>query len=116
MALTELQIKNFKPTNNQQKLSDSGGLYLLINAMRENPNNPAKPFGGGKHWKMAYRFGGKQKTLSLGVYPSVTLAQARIKRDNAKALLAEDKDPSEVVTKKAKKAVIEKIQKAEVVG
>lgn len=114
MALTELQIKNLKPTDKQQKLSDSGGLQLLINPARKNPNSTeAKPLpdlGGGKEWKLAYRFDGKQKTLSLGVYPAVTLTQARIKRDEAKALLSSGEDPSEHVTKKAKKAVIVQAQ------
>ena len=61
MALTELEVKKTKPTDKQQKLSDGGGLYLLI-----HPN-------GGKYWRMDYRFNGKQKTLSLGVYPDVSL-------------------------------------------
>lgn len=93
MALTELQIKNLKSTDKQQKLSDGGGLQLLV-----HPN-------GSKYWRLAYRFGTKQKVMALGVYPAVTLAQARIKRDEAKALLVAGTDPSEIVTKKAKKAV-----------
>ena len=105
MALTELQIKNIKPTKNQQKLSDGGGMYLLLKPTRDNPNDTKKPLGGGKEWKLAYRFGGKQKTLALGTYPSVTLAQARARRDEAKTLLTEGKDPGETIAKKAKKAV-----------
>jgi integrase len=64
------------------KLSDSGGLYLLI-----------QPHGS-KLWRLAYRFGGKQKTLVIGVYPTITLKQAREKRDDAKRLLATNMDPS----------------------
>ncbi|MHB1676268.1 MAG: tyrosine-type recombinase/integrase [Sulfuriferula sp.] len=94
MALTEFQIKNAKAADKQQKLSDSGGLFLLV-----HPN-------GSKYWRMAYRFGGKQKLLAVGKYPSTTLAQARLKRDEAKALLSEGKDPAEVVSMKAKKAVV----------
>lgn len=104
MALTELQIKNLKPTDKQQKLSDSGGLQLLV-----HPN-------GSKYWRLAYRFDSKQKTLSLGVYPAVSLAQARIKRDEAKALLSSRKDPGEHVTKKAKKSVIVEAQKVDAVN
>jgi integrase len=101
MALTELQIKNIKPTDKQQKLSDSGGMYLLIKT------------NGGKYWRMDYRFNDKRKTLSIGTYPTVTLAQARIKREKAKALIANGKDPSEHVTKKAKKAVIVQAQEVQ---
>ncbi|ARU30786.1 integrase [Sulfuriferula sp. AH1] len=114
MALTELQIKNVKPTDSQQKLSDSGGLYLLIKPERDNPSDEKKKLGGGKEWKLAYRFEGKQKTLALGTYPIVTLSQARIKRDEAKALLAAGTDPSEIVTKKAKKSVVVEAQIIEV--
>ena len=60
MALTKLKVKKTKSTDKQQKLSDGGGLYLLI-----HPN-------GGEYWRMDYRFNGKQKTLSLGVYPDAT--------------------------------------------
>lgn len=84
MALTELEVKKTKPTDKQQKLSDGGGLYLLI-----HPN-------GGKYWQMAYRFGGKQKTLSLGVYPDISLADARDRREQARKLLANDADPGAV--------------------
>lgn len=61
MALTELEVKKAKPTDKQQKLSDGRGMYLLV-----HPN-------GSKYWRMDYRIGGKQKTLSIGVYPDVTL-------------------------------------------
>lgn len=89
MALTELQIKKIKPADKPQKLTDGKGLYLLA-----HPN-------GGKYWRMSYRFDGKQKTLSIGVYPEVTLAQARDRRDSARKLLANGEDPHE--TKKAVK-------------
>lgn len=90
MALTELAVKKAKPLEKQQKVSDGGGLYLLI-----HPN-------GGKYWQMAYRFEGKQKTLSLGIYPDVGLAQARDRRDDARKLLANEIDPG--AAKQAKKA------------
>ena len=62
MALTDFAIRNAKPGDRPQKLSDGGNLYLLV--------TPA----GGKLWRLNYRYFGKQKTLSLGVYPDVTLA------------------------------------------
>lgn len=94
MALTELKVKKAKPTDKQQKISDGGGLYLLI-----HPN-------GGKYWQMAYRFDGKQRTLSLGVYPDVSLADARDRREQARKLLANGGDPSAI--KQATKQTIQK--------
>jgi integrase len=84
MALTELEVKKSKATDKQQKLSDSKGLYLLIHT------------NGGKYWQLAYRFGGKQKTLSLGIYPDVSLSEARDRREQARKLLANDTDPGAV--------------------
>jgi integrase len=90
MALTDLEVKKSKATDKQQKLTDGGGLFLLV-----HPN-------GGKYWRLAYRFGDKQKTLSLGIYPDVSLAQARERRDDARKLLANGADPGAV--KQAQKA------------
>lgn len=84
MALTDTFVRTVKadPTKPAgSKHSDAYGLYLHVTQ-------------AGKYWRMAYRFAGKQKTLALGVYPAVTLAQARRRRDDAKALLANDQDPS----------------------
>ncbi len=81
MPLSDIAIRNAKPTGAILKLSDGGGLQLCV-----MPN-------GSKLWRVAYRFAGKQKTLSLGAYPAVTLAAAREKRDNAKGLLANNIDP-----------------------
>jgi hypothetical protein len=82
MALTDAAVRSAKPGGKPIKLSDGGGLHLLI-----------RP-SGSKLWRLAYRFKGKQKTLALGVYPTVTLANAREGRDEAKKLLARDLDPS----------------------
>ncbi|MGF6465257.1 tyrosine-type recombinase/integrase [Paraburkholderia youngii] len=82
MALTDLKIRNAKPTDKQQKLFDERGLYLLV--------TPA----GGKWWRLKYRFGGKEKSLSMGVFPQVTLKEARERRDAARMQLAKGKDPS----------------------
>ncbi|VXC59825.1 Integrase [Burkholderia sp. 8Y] len=81
MPLTDLKIRNTKATDKQQKLFDERGLYLLI--------TPA----GGKWWRLKYRFGGKEKSLSMGVFPDVTLKEARERRDAARKLLANGVDP-----------------------
>ena len=83
MTLTTKQVKNAKAVDSPFKLSDGGGLFLLV-----QPN-------GAKYWRLAYRFAYKQKTLALGVYPQVSLADAREKRDEARKLLASGIDPSE---------------------
>jgi hypothetical protein len=80
--LNDTRVCNAKRADRPIKLSDSGGLHLLV-----QPN-------GSKLWLLAYRFGGKQKTLAIGVYPTVTLKHAREKRDEAKRLLADNIDPS----------------------
>jgi integrase len=80
--LTDTAIRNAKAGARAIKLSDSGGLFLLI-----------QPHGS-RLWRMAYRFAGRQKTLAIGVYPTVTLKLAREKRDDARRLLADGTDPS----------------------
>jgi integrase len=90
MPLTSTAIRNAKPGEKPIKLFDGGGLFLLV--------VPA----GGKWWRLKYRFGGKEKLLSLGTYPEVSLSDAREKRDQARKLLATDIDPGE--NRKAHKA------------
>lgn len=82
MALTDVICRTTKVANRLQKLSDGGGLQLWVQP------------GGGKLWRFAYRFGGKQKLLALGAYPLVSLAGARMARDSAKRLLIDGVDPS----------------------
>ena len=79
--LTDISIRKAKPRERDYKLSDAQGLFLLV-----------RP-GGSRLWRLAYRFGGKQKLLALGAYPTVTLAEARERRDAARKLLANGKDP-----------------------
>ncbi len=84
MALNDTFIKNSTKHSGKKagdKHSDGSGLYLHVTA-------------SGKYWRMAYRMHGKQKTLALGVYPAVSLKQAREGRDKAKAQLAQGIDPS----------------------
>lgn len=88
--LSDIQVKSAKSKVADYKLADGGGLYLLVTTT------------GGKLWRMDYRFTDKRKTASFGSYPSVTLADARQRRDDAKKLLANGVDPAE--TKKAQKA------------
>ncbi|MGP3659699.1 tyrosine-type recombinase/integrase [Burkholderia gladioli] len=83
MPLTDTAIRNAKPGRRQQKLFDGGGLFLLI--------TPA----GQRYWRLKYRFAGKEKLLALGVYPDVTLAVAREKKDSARKKLAVGVDPGE---------------------
>jgi integrase len=82
MKLTDTFLRGLKAAKKVQKHSDGGGLYLHV--------SPA----GGKLWRMGYRFEGKQKTLSFGAYPAVSLKDARQKREEAKAQLAQNIDPS----------------------
>ncbi len=81
MALTATAIKNFKPKDKPVRLADERGLYLLL-----NPN-------GSRWWRFDYRFDGKHKTLSFGVYPDVPLKLARERRDEARNLVALGSDP-----------------------
>jgi len=82
MTLTDFAIRAAKPREKAFKLSDGGGLHLLVNPK------------GKKLWRMKYRFAEKEKLLSFGPYPITALADARRKRDEAKRLLAEGTDPS----------------------
>ncbi|HBU6641683.1 TPA: tyrosine-type recombinase/integrase [Klebsiella aerogenes] len=83
MALTDIKVRTAKPTDKQYKLTDGNGMHLLV-----HPN-------GSKYWRLQYRFGGKQKMLALGVYPDVSLADARARRDEARKLLANSIDPGD---------------------
>ncbi|HUW00236.1 MAG TPA: integrase arm-type DNA-binding domain-containing protein [Gallionella sp.] len=91
MGLTALEVKNSKPADKPIKLFDGGGLYLLV-----QPN-------GAKYWRLKYRFAGKEKMLSIGVFPDVSLMDARERRKEARKLLENNQDPSTV--KQAQKAV-----------
>ena len=87
--LTDTAIRNTRPKDKPFKLSDENGLYLLV-----NPN-------GSRWWRFRYRVSGKEKLLSFGVYPEVTLKEAREKRDNSRKMLRDGIDPS--MAKKAQK-------------
>lgn len=88
--LTDAAIRRAKPQDKPYKLADSEGLYLLV-----NPN-------GSRLWRLKYRMGGKEKLLSFGKYPEVSLAGAREARNNAKAEIQQGRDPS--LTRKQRQA------------
>ncbi|QIF95941.1 tyrosine-type recombinase/integrase [Proteus vulgaris] len=91
MTLTARQVETAKPKEKSYKLFDGGGLYLEVTAK------------GSRYWRMKYRFGGKEKRLAFGVFPIVTLAEAREMRNQAKKTLAAGGDPGEI--KKEEKAI-----------
>ena len=83
MPLTDIEVRAAKTATTPKKLFDGGGLYLRIDPK------------GSKLWRMAYRFEGKERTLSFGAYPEVSLKDARTRRDEARALLAGAVDPGQ---------------------
>lgn len=90
MVLTDMKCRNVRPDLKLRKLSDGGGLQLWVQPT------------GGRLWRLAYRFAGKQKLLALGAYPTTSLADARQAREEARRLLAVGTDPSQA--KKERKA------------
>jgi integrase len=84
MRLTDIKCRSAKPTKKARKLSDGGGLYLEV-----MPN-------GSKYWRLKYRFAGKEKRLAIGVYPEISLGQAREKRITAKKSITAGSDPSQL--------------------
>lgn len=98
--LTDATVKAAKAGDKNKHLFDGKGLFLLIPPMKLDPDG--KPLPTSKWWRFKYTYAKKSKTISFGVYPDISLAEARTRRDDARKLLANDVDPSEV--KKAKKA------------
>ena len=90
VPLSETKVRTAKPQKSPQKLFDGGGLFLLVTP------------SGGKLWNLKYRFNGKEKKLSLGSYPEISLAEARQRREEARTLVANEVDPGEI--KKAQQA------------
>ncbi len=81
MTLTNTAIKNSKAEKKPYKINDEKGMYLLV-----KPN-------GGKYFRLNYRIHGKRKTLAIGVYPDISLKEARDKRDTARNKIANGIDP-----------------------
>ncbi|EJB8474132.1 tyrosine-type recombinase/integrase [Citrobacter freundii] len=84
MKLNARQVETAKPKEKPYKMADGGGLYLLVKT------------NGSRYWRLKYRIDGKEKLLALGVYPDVSLADARAKRDEARKGIAGGIDPLEV--------------------
>ena len=91
MALTDMQARKAAIRDKNYKLTDAGGLHLFVTSK------------GAKSWRMRYRFGGAEKVLTFGLYPEVTLAEARDERDAARKLLREHRDPA---TEKRKRKMV----------
>ncbi len=104
MKLTDQKCKTAKPKDKPYKLSDGGGLYLEVTTK------------GGKLWRMKYRFMNKEKKLSIGEYPAITLADARERREEAKKLLANGLDPSAVKQEIKQERILENANTFEVIA
>lgn len=83
MPLSDTAVRSLKPREKPYKVSDFDGLFVLV-----KPN-------GARLWQFKYRLGGKEKLLSIGPYPEITLAQARARRDAARSMVANGVDPSQ---------------------
>lgn len=81
MSLTDTKVKKAKPLEKEYKLTDGFGMHLLVHQ------------NGSKYWRLSYRFAQKQKLLALGVYPAISLTDARERRDEARKLIANGIDP-----------------------
>ena len=92
MALTDTEIKRAKPANEPYRMADTGNLYLWVTP------------SGGKLWRWAYRFESKQKLMTFGRYPDVSLARARERHSRQRSILAEGIDP--MAQKKAEKRAV----------
>lgn len=82
MPLTATQVSQARPSDKPYKLYDSHGLFLQVTKT------------GGKYWRMKYRYAGKEKLLAIGVFPEVSLKEARVARESARKLLVDGVDPS----------------------
>ncbi len=96
VSLTAIKIKSAKPKSKKYKLSDGGGLFLLVNS------------NGSKLWRLKYRFNGKEKEYAIGVYPDITLAKAREYRVQLRTLIANRFDPNE--KKKEDRETVEELE------
>ncbi len=103
MSLTDTKVRNAKPHDKFYKLTDGDGLYLHVAET------------GGKLWRFRYRFGGKEKLLSFGSYPEISLLDARKKRDEARRQVANDIDPG-AVRKAQKQAKVEETETFEAIA
>ncbi|HLJ95430.1 MAG TPA: integrase arm-type DNA-binding domain-containing protein [Gemmataceae bacterium] len=103
-SLSDPRARNAKPKARPYKISDGEGLFLLITP------------SGSKYWRLRYFFGGKEKLLALGVYPEITLADAREKRAQARKALAAGTDPGEVKKEAKRLAALKSVNAFETVA
>jgi len=94
MKLSDPAARKAKPEAKPYKMADGGGLYLLVQP------------SGAKYWRLKYRYAGKEKTLAIGVYPDVSLADARERREQARKLLANGGDPGAIKQTQKREAKI----------
>lgn len=104
MPLSDIAVRNAKGREKTFKLSDGGGLFLQV-----NPD-------GRRLWRMAYRYDKKQKLLAFGAYPDVSLAEARKRREEAKALLAKGIDPGQAKKAEKRAAALNSSRTLEAIG
>lgn len=104
MALSDKACRAAKPREKAYKLADGGGLYLEVAS------------AGGRYWRLKYRYGGKEKRLAFGVYPEISLAAARERRDAARRALASGHDPGKLERERKQLAALEAATTFEAVG
>ena len=98
--LTDKEIKGAKPKNKEYKLFDGRGLYLSITPK------------GQKWWRLKYLFNNRERRISLGVYPQVSLAKARAKREELRKMIADGIDPSQERKAQKEQSRIDEVKKA----
>src|ERR1022692_273357 len=94
MSLSDASARNAKPRTKPYKIADGEGLFLLVMP------------SGSKYWRLKYFIAGKEKLLALGVYPEISLTDARERRAQARKVLAAGKDPGEVKKESKRLAVL----------
>jgi integrase len=94
MALSDAKVRNAKPQRKPYKINDGEGMFLLVAS------------SGSKYWRFKYHYGGKEKLLALGVYPEVSLSDARERRAQARKTIAAGNDPGEVKKEKKRLTVL----------
>ena len=104
MSLTDAAVRNAKPRNKPYKLSDGGGLFLWVQP------------SGGKWWRYKYRFVGKEKSLALGSYPDVSLAEARERHALARKVVSSGNDPGEVKKEAKRLAILKHVNTFEAIS
>lgn len=102
--LTIIAVRNAKPKEKLYRLFDERGLYLEV-----MPN-------GSKYWRFKYRFNGREKRLALGVFPEISLAEARLKRDDARKLVIAGNDPSFVKKEEKRQRVLRSVHTFEAIA